>query len=123
MNQDDLARQIVDRLDRNLNELPADIVGRLAHARQRALQARPRPHNWRVRFADWALSHRMAFKVALPALFLVVAVGAVYLLQSTSREDPFDVETALMADELPLHAYTDPGFDTWLKKTSHEEQQ
>ena len=31
--------------------------------------------------------------------------------------------TALMADELPIHAYTDPGFDAWLKTTSHEEQQ
>ena len=123
MNQDDLARRIVDRLDQNLTELPADIVGRLARARQRALQARLRPRNWQVRFSDWVVSHRMMFKVALPALFLLVAAGAVYLLQSTSREDPFDVETALMADELPLHAYTDPGFDAWLKTTSHEEQQ
>jgi len=123
MNHDDLARRIVDRLDQNLNELPVDIVGRLAHARQRALQPRPRPRTWHVRFSDWAVSHRTMFKVALPALFLLVAAGAVYMLQSTSREDPFDVETALMADELPLHAYTDPGFDAWLKTTSHEEQQ
>lgn len=123
MNQDDLARRIVDRLDQNLTELPADIIGRLAHARQQALKVRPRPRIWHVRFFDWVVSHRMMFKVALPALFLLVAAGAVYLLQSTSREDPFDVETALMADELPLHAYTDPGFDAWLKTTSHEEQQ
>ena len=121
MNQDDLARRIVDRLDQNLTELPADIVGRLAYARQRALQVRLR--TWHARFSDWVVSHRMMFKVALPALFLLVAAGAVYFMQSTSREDPFDVETALMADELPLHAYTDPGFDAWLKTTSHEEQQ
>ena len=122
MNQDDLARRIVDRLDQNLTELPADIVGRLAHARQRALQVRPRQRTWQIRFSDWVVSHRMMFKVALPALFVLLAAGAVYLLQSTSGEDPFDVETALMADELPLHAYTDPGFDEWLKTTSHEEQ-
>lgn len=122
MNQDDLARRIVDRLDQNLSELPPDIVGRLARARERALQVRPRPRTWQVRFSDWVASHRMMFKVALPALFLLVGAGAVYLLQSTSTEDPFDVETALMADELPLHAYTDPGFDEWLKTTSHEEQ-
>ena len=122
MNQDDLARRIVDRLDQDLNELPADIVGRLAHARQRALQVRPRQRTWQIRFSDWVVSHRMMFKVALPALFVLLAAGAVYLLQSTSGEDPFDVETALMADELPLHAYTDPGFDEWLKATTHEEQ-
>ncbi len=122
MNQDDLARRIVDRLDQNLSELPDDIVGRLAQARQHALQARPRLRPWQVRFSDWVASHRMMFKVALPALFLLVAAGTVYLWQGTSTEDPFDVETALMADELPLHAYTDPGFDEWLKTTSHEEQ-
>ena len=121
MNQDDLARRIVDRLDHNLTELPADIAGQLAQARQRAL--RPRMRSWHIRFSDWVASHRMMFKVALPALFVVLAAGAVYLLQSTSTEDPFDVETALMADELPLHAYTDPGFDAWLRTTSHEEQQ
>lgn len=123
MNQDDLARRIVGRLDHNLTELPADIAGRLAQARQRALRARPRMRPWHIRFSDWVASHRMMFKVALPALFVVLAAGAVYLLQSTSTEDPFDVETALMADELPLHAYTDPGFDAWLRTTSHEEQQ
>ena len=122
MNQDDLARRIVDRLDQNLNELPADILGQLAQSRQSALKSRPRPRKWQVRLSDWVVSHRMMFKVALPALFLVITAGAVYLLQSTSGEDPFDVETALMADELPLHAYTDPGFDAWLKTTSHEEQ-
>ncbi len=122
MNQDDLARRIVDRLDQNLSELPDDIVGRLAQSRQHALQTRPRLRPWQVRFSDWVASHRMMFKVALPALFLLVAAGTVYLWQGTSTEDPFDVETALMADELPLHAYTDPGFDEWLKTTSHEEQ-
>ena len=61
--------------------------------------------------------------VGVPALFLLVVTGAVLLLQSGQQPDPFDVETALLADELPIHAYTDPGFDAWLQHTSHETQQ
>ena len=28
-------------------------------------------------------------------------------------------DAGLLAGELPLHAYIDPGFDTWLTHTSH----
>jgi hypothetical protein len=31
------------------------------------------------------------------------------------------VETAILADELPIHAYTDPGFQTWLRHSSHDQ--
>ena len=123
MNENDLARRIVSRLDQDLTKLPADIVGRLADARARALQAPSRPVPLYVQLSEWVGSHRMMVKVALPALFLLVAAGAVLMMQSASNQDPFDVETALLADELPIHAYTDPGFDAWLRNTSHEEQQ
>ncbi len=123
MKQDDLARRIVKRLDQGLNSLPADIVGRLAAARAHALQLRPKRVSRRMLFSEWVGAHRLILTIAAPALFLLVVAGAVFLLQSASGDDPFDVETALMADELPIHAYTDPGFDTWLRTTSHEEQQ
>lgn len=123
MNQDDLARRIVDRLDQHLSELPADVVGRLDGARQRALRTRPTGRRWSVRVGDWLASHRLMVRVALPALFLLLTVGAIVLLQTEATPDPFDVETALLADELPIHAYTDPGFDEWLRQTSHEQQQ
>ncbi len=122
MNEDDLARRIVARLEQNLSELPEDVVGRLEHARKRALQNRFTGRSWYVALSDWGTAHRMMLKVALPTLFLLVAAGAVFFLQNAPGDDPFDVEAALMADELPLHAYTDPGFDAWLRKTSHEEQ-
>jgi len=123
MKEDDLARRIVQRLDRNLNELPADIVTRLADARKRALRARVAPPSWRVRLAALVGGHRMMLKVALPVAFLLVAAGAVFFLQTTASPDPFEVETALMHDELPIHAYTDPGFDTWLRNTSQDARQ
>lgn len=123
MNEDDLRRRIVDRLDQACAGLPADIVRRLATARMRALQARSGPVPLHIRLSEWAAGHRMTLTVAVPALFLLVIAGTVLFLQIPSEQDPFDVEAALLADELPIHAYTDPGFDAWLRTTSHEEQE
>ncbi len=124
MNEDDLARRIAARLDHNLGNLPDGVSGRLADARRRALQARsPRTVPLRLRLSEWIGSHRRLLGVALPALFVLVAAGAVFFLQGESTQDPFDVETALLADELPIHAYTDPGFDAWLRHTSYDQEQ
>ena len=122
MKDDDLARRIVQRLDQDLDELPAEIVTRLADARKHALSAYAGPVSWRGRLAELVGGHRMMLKVALPALFLVAAAGAVFFVQTATGPDAFEVETALMHDELPIHAYTDPGFDAWLRNTSQEER-
>jgi hypothetical protein len=123
MNEDDLARRIASRLDRELADLPPGIAERLAHARRRALGIRTEPPPAFVRLRTWMVDHRIVFRVALPALFILVAAGTVLYLQAIFAPDPLDVETALLADELPIHAYTDPGFDAWLSHTSHERQQ
>jgi hypothetical protein len=123
MNEDDLARRIVGRLDRGLADLPPDIAARLAQARRRALDIRGKPASIISRIQTWLTDQPAIFKVALPALFIVVAVGTVFLVQTVTSPGVLDVETALLADELPIHAYTDPGFDAWLSHTSHERQQ
>jgi len=50
---------------------------------------------------------------------IVVAslTGLIYWQTSSHYEEELD--TGLLAGELPLHAYIDPGFDTWLTHTSH----
>jgi hypothetical protein len=123
MNEDDLARRIVGRLDRDLTDLPPDIAERLAQARRRALSVTAERAPVIMRLRAWMAGHRFVVGVALPALFALVAAGTVFYLQNVTSPDPFDVETALLADELPIHAYTDPGFDAWLSHTSHERQQ
>jgi hypothetical protein len=123
MNEDDLARRIVARLDRGLADLPPAVVERLADVRRRALRIRPVRASSFARLRAWTTGHRFVIRIALPALFVLVAAGTVLYLQTVVTPDPLDVETALLADELPIHAYTDPGFDAWLSHTSHERQQ
>lgn len=123
MNEDDLARRIVGRLDRELADLPSDIANGLARARLRALGSRAEAAPVFVRLRAWMAGHRFVFGVALPALFALVAAATVFYFQTADTSDPLDLEAALLADELPIHAFTDPGFDAWLSHTSHERQQ
>lgn len=118
MNEDNFARRVVGRLDQGLADLPPEIAEELAHARRRALGLRaPAPSLTRLRV--WFADHRLTFGVALPALLVLVAAGILVYLQAAFTPDLLDIETALLADELPIHAYTDPGFVAWLSRTSH----
>ena len=85
MNENDLARRIVSRLDQDLTKLPADILGRLADARARALHAPSRPVPLYVQLSEWVGSHRMMVKVALPALFLLVPAGPCEVTSAPGR--------------------------------------
>jgi hypothetical protein len=126
MNQDDLARRIARHLDLRLNKIPAPVVDRLQAARREALQRVPAGRSgqgvlleW---LHEWVSAHGVAVRVAVPAAFVAsIAAGLIYW-QVVSHQESIDVETALLADELPIHAYTDPGFDAWLQHSSHEQQ-
>ena len=121
MNEDKFARRVVGRLDRGLADLPPEIAEELAHGRRRALGLRA-PASTLARLRAWVADQRHTFGVALPALLVLVAAGTLVYLQAAFTPDPLDIETALLADELPIHAYTDPGFVAWLSHTSHEPQ-
>lgn len=128
MNESDLARRIVGELDRRLADIPSPVAGRLAAARRSAIER----YRARIRGAGtasavewlrgWAAAHGVATRIAVPALFVAVAAVTVFYFQSAPHHDAVEVEAALLADELPIHAYTDPGFDAWLRHTSHEQQ-
>lgn len=124
MNQDDLGRRIARHLDLRLDEIPAPAIDRLQAARREALQRASgrRPGRGAHWLQEWASAHGVAARVAVPAaLVAAIAAGLIYW-QVVSHQESIDVETALLADELPIHAYTDPGFDAWLQHSSHEQQ-
>lgn len=125
MNQDEFARRVTKRLDDDLGTLPEIVLDRLRTARRQAverarLEPVPSPH-----FGTWITRLRTTSPLARAAVAAVfaaaIAAGLLYW-QVNSHHESIDVETALLADELPIHAYTDPGFDTWLRHSSHEQQ-
>jgi hypothetical protein len=127
MNEIEIAERIVTRLDDNLAELPAPIVQKLQTARLAAMSARGggRVVN-RSRGAPtlvgWFLGQGLTTRLALPAAVVLASLtGLIYWQMSSHHEEEMD--TGLLAGELPLHAYTDPGFETWLKHSDYTTSQ
>jgi hypothetical protein len=54
--------------------------------------------------------------VAVAALVLAL-VGVAYWQVSAPVNDIADIDTNLLTDELPVNAYLDKGFDSWLKRS------
>jgi Protein of unknown function (DUF3619) len=125
VNENELARKIAARLDQDVADLPASTVRRLADARMAALAAyRPATPNWRSRIAGHGIFHHgMTARLTLSAAIVVASItGLIYWQMSSHHEEELDT-TGLLAGELPIHAYTDPGFETWLKHSNYAKTQ
>ena len=125
MNENEVAGKIVSQLDQNLAELPAPAVQKLQAARLAALAAyrsdRGRGHAADV-LTGWIFGRGLTTRLVLPAAIVVASLtGLIYWQMSSHHEDELD--TGLLAGELPIHAYTDPGFETWLKHSNYTPQQ
>jgi hypothetical protein len=118
-----LARKIVERLDGGLDHLETGTRERLAAARRSALaRYREAPVRvwglaWAGRVGDFMGQHVFGARIAVVVSALVVATaGVVYWQNVAPNGDLADVEIALLTDELPINAYLDKGFDSWLKR-------
>ncbi|MCC2955801.1 DUF3619 family protein [Massilia sp. IC2-477] len=126
MNTDDinLAYKIRHALNDNLDALPASTTERLAAARALAL-SRKKPDaapgkpgkrplfDFNALFTGPALA-RIA--VAVPMLALVIGMGGVYQVEQQQRLAAMaEIDAAVLADELPLTAYLDHGFNAYVE--------
>ena len=130
---DRLARQVAAQLDQGLRELPHDITDRLRAARTRAVAARRQPvvvlaTGARVQKGTLVLEggpDKMRFwgwmGSLLPLIALFLGLFAIHTLQNDWRADELaSVDAALLTDELPPTAYTDPGFLRFIRAGAPE---
>ena len=130
---DRLARQVAAQLDQGLRELPHDISERLRAARTRAVAARRQPmpvlatgvqmqkgslvlegSPEKMRFWGWMGS-------VVPLVVLALGLFVIHSLQNDWRADELaSVDTALLTDDLPPTAYTDPGFLRFIRAGAPE---
>ena len=131
MNTDDinLAYKLRHALNENLESLPASTTERLAAARKLALSRKKadapahlptlRQKGLRRLFdVDFHFSGSGLGRlgVALPLLALVVGLGGLYQYEQQQRIDELaELDAAVLADELPLTAYLDHGFNAYLE--------
>jgi Protein of unknown function (DUF3619) len=124
------AARLVSRLSDGTANLPHDVTERLRAGRERALAQRKitatQPLNNLVlafgtgsgtgSSGDGKFSFWNALVSALPLVALVVGLIAINVVQSDLRANEVaEVDTALLADDLPPAAYADPGFLQFLK--------
>jgi hypothetical protein len=130
---DRLARQVAAQLDQGLRELPHDISERLRAARARAVAARRQPvlevaHGARLQKGALVLEggpEKMRFwgwmGSVLPLVVLALGLFVIHSLQNDRRADELaSVDTAILTDELPPKAYTDPGFLRFIRAGGSE---
>lgn len=123
--EDDLARRIIRQLDQGADQIDPATRERLAGARERAL-GRYREARSPVFGLAWAgqaisrfpaqLSVRHAVVVVT---LLLVATGLVIWSSLGPANEIAEIDAGLLTDELPINAYLDKGFDSWLKRGSH----
>lgn len=125
MNEQELAKQIVQHLDQGLGQIKQGSLYRLQSARMAALE-----HYRDVAqsaFAPaWAgdiayrVSHSRHFNLRnlIAAGMLALGMIGVTYWQIAMQNDIAEIDAGLLADELPISAYLDSGFEAWLKRSS-----
>ena len=104
-----------------------EIAARLAQAREQAVaRLRPEPAP-ALAWADDVTGNvggwgGLALRILLPLAILAGSGIAVYTWQQNQRDAEIEeVDTLLLADDLPIDAYLDRGFQNWLKKRDAEQ--
>lgn len=121
-------RQALNEGSRLDGKSGAHIAERLRAAREQALAMR-RPE--REPTLAWARSAAVgviggfggfggfSLRALLPTALLVAGLIAIYGWQQDQRAaDIEELDAQLLTDDLPIDAYLDRGFETWLKKVS-----
>ena len=119
----EIAQRIVRELDRSTLGIDKDTAARLLAAREQALaQYQQTPvlgiagagtivSNWFERSASGA-------RYALSLAVLILGLAGIVFWQSSngSGGELADIDARLLADDLPIDAYLDKGFDSWLNR-------
>ena len=109
------------------------VAARLLAARERALEAhRAAPVEVRTFAATRTRSALgligsfgglggFALRAVLPTVILLAGLVGIYGWQERQRAaDVEELDAMLLTDDLPMDAYLDRGFETWLKKVSSD---
>jgi len=122
--EDRFGRAVAARLSQGQAAVHADIGERLRVARQQAVASRKieatplivSSRSGQATLAGASLWWARGASV-LPLLALVVGLVTISQWQADDRADAIaEVDAALLTDELPTDAYTDPGFRQFLQR-------
>lgn len=123
------AYKVRHALNENLDNLPASTTQRLISARNMALSKKKKDSPLRALISQNALAGRIGgffngplswmSRMGLVVPAIVLAVGLVDIYQSEQQQrisETAEIDALVLADELPLSAYLDHGFNAYLAK-------
>lgn len=122
MKDQELAKEIARHLDDGLNLLNQGTLSQLKSARKEALNHyhAQRPvfgWAWAGHFSSGHGWHGPRFW--LPTIAVILALtGMLYWQATQQNNDAVEIDAALLAGDLPLHAYFDEDFNAWLESSS-----
>jgi len=124
MNERKFGHQFKQQLDQALDLEPATL-NRLKLAREQAL-ARQRMTepvfvlSWVDAIVGRLSGNPASASIALAGAALILGlVGIQYWQQTPTVEEIEEIDAALLTSDLPINAYLDKSFDTWLKRSQH----
>jgi uncharacterized protein DUF3619 len=126
MNEQQFGNRIRHLLNQGLELDPAR-RDRLRKARERALERQRAEPVAALRWAGNLLGslegwRGVSARLLLPLVVLAVAASGIYTWQEKRRvAELVDIDSQLLTDDLPIDAYLDRGFQTWLKSRPGEE--
>ena len=123
MNEEYFGYKIRQHLNRGLHQLRPETAARLAAAREAAMacQRQAVSQSLLATVGGFVQSQfdnlRLRQLITALALFVGVVFSAYWVADQRVAELGA-IDSALLADDLPISAFTDKGFDAWLKRAS-----
>jgi hypothetical protein len=125
MNEPHFACKVRQHLNRGLRDIPAETLDRLEMIRQRALVQQKVSVRQSSLAGAGSFVHdrldRLDFRQLLLALVVVFGIATyTYWYADQSITELEIIDSALLSDDLPIAAFTDRGFDAWLKSSASQ---
>jgi hypothetical protein len=119
------AQKIARVLDGSIRDMGGDTLAQLATAREQALAKYRATPGWQLAWAGSSSTRNSArtspgLRYVLPIALLVIGLTCISYWQSGNwqNNELADLDARLLTDDLPIDAYLDKGFDSWLKRQS-----
>jgi len=119
MNEQEWAERIAAKLDQGLDDLPRGTLHRLRLAREAAL-ARLHADEPSLQSSNARRPAFMSRWVLVPVFTLILGLSGLLMWepQAPQKSEFADLDAQMLSDELPVTAYLDQGFETWLSHQS-----
>ena len=124
----ELAEKVVTLLNQGTQQLDAGTAAKLLNIRKQALAhfneqpERSWAFEWATQSASRVtepFSYNLRAWAVLLALLVSLAGAMAWQSFSTQGSDIADIDEGLLTSELPINAYLDRSFDSWLKRPSY----